>query len=105
MALAGATDKRTSGEIQAIITATLEIGSDQLGRSNILSVHFTERQRNVTVSNVRRLHRNELPVLLGCSSFRPYPIRLDAVRGPDRNDCPGCCQLFHDLISLEISST
>src|SRR5262245_51916891 len=65
-------------------------------------MHFPEWQRNISISNISRLYRNELPFCLGSSRFCSHPIRFDAVLAPDRYDCPGRCQLLHDLVPIEI---
>src|SRR5262249_36765166 len=34
-----------------------------------------------------------------------HPIRFNAVLSPNRYNCSGCCQLLHDLVSVEISNS
>src|SRR5262249_5937073 len=82
-----------------------KIDADQISRREILGVHLAEWQRNVSISNIRRLYRDKLPIRLGSSSFCSHPIRFDTALGPDRYNCPGRCQLLHDLVSVKISGS
>src|SRR5262249_27717912 len=63
---------------------------------------FAEWQRDIGIRYIGHLYGNELPFRLGSSSLRPNPISFNAVISPYRYDCPGCCQLFPDLVSVEI---
>jgi hypothetical protein len=61
-------------------------------------------ERNVGVSHIKRLYRNELAFRLGTSSFCSDPIRFDTVLSPDRYDCPRRYQLLHNFVPVEIGS-